>query len=274
MFVDFHSNFCHFWSVRLNLQEERARLRSPSRGIASHLQDLVTVAPGRARLPRNNDTLSDISLQPASFAGFSGNVAFRAPSAFDSVDATVALWVWPSAMQSTDSAVILTNRQGGGCIKGIGHYGYTLSVQAADVAQRVLLHVTLGSRSDGCAVTCSSPVSFPIEMWTHVAFSITEGIESAGSCNIFLNGAAVLVAARACTLVICEVCAGERVATSSIKAGQRALQSKVALTIGSFNDGSLPFHGKLAHLAVFDALLDAAQLTAVFNVHGCFPYHS
>jgi hypothetical protein len=63
--------------------------------------------------------------------------------------------------------------------------------------------------------------------------------------------------------------AGKLIVSVPILAETRALQATAPLTIGSYHDGSLPFFGSIAHLAIFEHALDPSQVLDVYKVWRC-----
>lgn len=63
--------------------------------------------------------------------------------------------------------------------------------------------------------------------------------------------------------------AGDMAEAAKIPSGKRTLQSRGALTVGAYTDGSSAFHGRAAYVSLFDVVLSPEQLAAVMHVRLC-----
>src|ERR1039458_1512758 len=120
-----------------------------------------------------------------------------------------------------------------------GTSGWDLNINASGQLQLIGFNANVANYR---AITSFSAI--PLNKWVHVAATLQMSDHTSSTCAIYIDG----------VLAPSTIASGGTAPTSLIQAGN--------LEIGSTNGGTAPFGGKIAQVAIYDAVITGSTLLA------------
>lgn len=124
-------------------------------------------------------------IQPQSFLPFDGSALARASDSCDANDVTVFAWVRLRGQAATHT--IVSNRLSG-CEQSPRRAGFLFRLRRSTYGKAVL-DLWWGSGISGCH-SVSSEALVEDNTWAHVGFTLSRGVQAAGTVKLYYNGTA------------------------------------------------------------------------------------